>query len=57
MTKSTKRATGKGNRHAWIAHVKAYYCKHPDKTFAECMKLASTTYNPPECGRTKSTKK
>ena len=42
--KTAGRHGGSGMGNPWLAHVKAYRAKHPNKSYKECLKEAKKTY-------------
>ena len=42
--KTAGRHGGRGKSNPWLAHVKAYRAKHPNKSYKECLKEAKKTY-------------
>lgn len=42
--KTAGRHGGRGKNNPWLAHVKAYRSKHPNKSYKECLKEAKKTY-------------
>lgn len=42
--KTAGRHGGRGKGNPWLAHVKAYRSKHPNKSYKDCLKEAKKTY-------------